>query len=138
MSHSRNKLYTILFTACTVGYIWLYYAISTNKTGIDSVLVCLFKHVTDIPCPSCGSTRSVLAMLHGDFMKSLFINPFGFVIAFIMLATPLWMIIDLSNKRKTLFDFYHKIELKLKKPLYAIPLIFLVMMNWIWNITKGL
>lgn len=138
MLQSRNTLYTILFTACIAGYIWLYFAISTNKTEINSVEVCFIKRLTNIPCPSCGSTRSVLAMLHGDFMKSLFINPFGFVIAFIMLATPLWMIIDLLNKRKTLFDFYHKIELNLKKPLYAIPLIFLVMMNWIWNITKGL
>ena len=38
----------------------------------------------------------------------------------------------------TLFDFYQKTESYLKKPKIAIPLILLLIINWIWNITKGL
>jgi Protein of unknown function (DUF2752) len=28
---------------------------------------CLFKAATGIPCPGCGVTRSIVALLHGDF-----------------------------------------------------------------------
>ena len=138
MSKSRSKLYTFLFIACIAGYIWLYYGFTANITELNSADVCLIKHVTNIPCPSCGSTRSVISILHGDFAKSFLINPLGFIIALIMIITPLWILLDLATKRKTLFDFYQKIERILKKPQYSIPLILLIVINWIWNITKGL
>lgn len=71
-------------------------------------------------------------------MEAFRINPLGYVVAIILLIAPLWIIIDVLIKRKTLFNFYKKIEAYLKKPLYAIPLILFVLINWIWNVTKGL
>ena len=138
MSLSRNKLYSILLIACLAGYIWLYTGVTTNKSENNSVEVCLVKHVTNIPCPSCGSSRSVISLMHGDFAQSLNINPLGFLIAGIMIFTPLWLVMDLATKRKTLFDFYYKVEKRLENPRYAVPLILLVIINWIWNIIKGL
>jgi len=138
MSLSRRKLYTIIFIACIAGFIWLYLGITTNKTEMNSVDVCLIKHVTNIPCPSCGSTRAIISLTKGKFIEAFMINPLGYVVAIIMLLAPLWIIVDLSTKNKTFIEFYNKIELKLKNPRYAIPLILLVIVNWIWNITKGL
>ena len=138
MTLDRNKLYSILFIACLAGYIWLYFSITKNITENKSVDVCLIKHVTNIPCPSCGSTRSVISFTKGDFIGALKFNPIGYLVAIIMLIAPIWIISDTIKRTKTLFNFYLKIETYLKRPKIAIPLILLVIINWIWNITKGL
>ena len=138
MSLNRNKLYTIIFIACIAGYIWLYFSLSNSQFEKNTVEVCLIKHVTNIPCPSCGSTRSVISLTKGNFIEALRINPFGYIVAIIMFLAPLWITIDIVTKRKTLFEFYQKFETYLKRPQYSIPLILVVIINWIWNITKGL
>ena len=138
MTLDRNKLYLILFIACLAGYIWLYFSITKNITENNSAEVCLIKHVTNIPCPSCGSTRSVISFTKGDFIVALNINQIGYLVAIIMLIAPIWILADNVRNTKTLFDFYQKIETYLKRPKIAIPLILLVIINWIWNITKGL
>ena len=43
---------------------------------------CWFKEHFGIPCPTCGMTRSVILMLHGDFYNAFQLNPAGpFLIA---------------------------------------------------------
>lgn len=138
MPLSRSKLYTILFISCLAGYVWLFIGIKTNLTENKSVDVCLIKHTTNIPCPSCGSTRSVISLAEGRFIDALLINPLGYLISIIMLLTPFWILTDVLTKKDTLLKFYQKTETYLKKPQFAIPLIVLVIINWIWNITKGL
>jgi len=138
MALDRNKLYLIIFIACMAGYIWLYYCLNNSETKNKSFEVCIIKHTTNIPCPSCGSTRSIISLTKGDFFEALRINPLGYIVAFLMLLSPLWIFIDIITKRKTLYEFYKKTEIYLKKPLYAMPLILLVIINWIWNITKEL
>ena len=108
MTLDRNKLYLILFIACLAGYIWLYFSITKNITENNSAEVCLIKHVTNIPCPSCGSTRSVISLTKGDFIGALNINPIGYLVAIIMLIAPIWILADTVRNTKTLFDFYQK------------------------------
>ena len=136
MTLKRNKLYSILLIACLAGYIWLYFSITKNITENKSVEVCLIKHLTNIPCPSCGSTRSVISLTKGDFIGALYFNPIGYLVTIIMLIAPIWIIADTIKRTKTLFDFYLKTETYLKRPKIAITLILLVIINWIWNITK--
>ena len=138
MSLHRNRLYSLLFTACLAGYIWLYFSITKNITENKSVEICFIKHLTNIPCPSCGSTRSIISLTKGDFIGALNINPIGYLVALIMLVAPLWILADTIMNKNTLFDLFQKIETLLKRPMIAIPLILLVIINWIWNITKGL
>jgi hypothetical protein len=135
---SRNKLYAILAAACAAGYIWplvSYYRIVSNETDFG---ICLFKRVTGIPCPSCGSTRSIVSILNGDLSGGLFWNPFGIIIMAILIVAPIWMITDLLLKKDSLFRFYNQTEIFLRRKWIAIPAILLVLMNWIWNIYKGL
>jgi hypothetical protein len=40
--------------------------------------VCLFRNVTGLPCPFCGSTRSVGHILQGEFSAALYSNPLGY------------------------------------------------------------
>jgi len=38
---------------------------------------CVFYHLTELPCPTCGITRSVAALAHLDFHRSVAMHPFG-------------------------------------------------------------
>ncbi len=139
MRYSRRKLYFILSTACIAGYAWLSYNMMLFTTKeIPSYEICIIKRVTSIPCPSCGSTRSVYALLSGQVLESLLINPFGVLISIIMLFLPLWILFDVLTKKKTLWEFYFRAEQFIRKPKVAIPLVLIVIINWIWNIIKHL
>lgn len=138
MPLSRSNLYRILFIACMAGYIWLYIGLSIYQSEIKTVAVCPIKHLTNIPCPSCGSTRAVILLTKGEFVNALLLNPFGYVVAVIMVLIPFWILADLVTKKETLYECYQKAETYLRKPGVAIPLIVFVIVNWIWNITKGL
>ncbi len=36
---------------------------------------CVLYGLTGIPCPTCGSTRSLVFLAHGDLSRALFLNP---------------------------------------------------------------
>ena len=134
----RNKLYAILSSACAAGYIWLIIIYHRNVSLAIEPGVCLIKRITGVPCPSCGSTRSVLSILKGNFADAIFWNPFGILIMIILLIAPLWMVYDLASQNDSLYRFYIRAELFLKRTWIAIPAILLVLLNWVWNIAKGL
>jgi len=139
MLTARNKLYFILSIACLAGYIWLFYSVIETQAGRSGTTdVCLIKHITGVPCPSCGSTRSVLTLLDGNLLGSLSINPFGLIIALIMITLPPWIIFDFVTGRRSLSLFYSHAEAFLRNRIVAIPLVLLVLINWVWNISKGL
>ncbi len=99
---------------------------------------CLIKQLTNIPCPSCGSTRAILSLLHGDVTRAFYWNPFGFIILGILFISPFWIIHDLIKRKQSLFLYFKEAEFFIRKKTLAIPLIMLVALNWFWNIYKGL
>lgn len=136
---SKVKLYSLLLIACTAGYIWVFLlSARPSFLGNQSMEVCLIKHTTDLPCPSCGSSRALLSLLNGEFLASFLYNPLGYLIGLIMLVAPLWIVYDVVRKKDSLYRFYYRLENGLKKPYLAIPLVLLILINWFWNITKGL
>ena len=134
----RFRFYFLLLTACLAGYIWLYLSSTAHGNETHAIEACFLKHLANIPCPSCGSTRSILSLLNGDFFHSFYLNPLGLVVAVIMFLSPAWMLWDLITRKASLLNFYIKVECKLKRPAYAAPLALLLIMNWFWNIKKGL
>jgi hypothetical protein len=40
---------------------------------------CWFRRLTGLPCPTCGATRTALALAHGNFMAAWRHNPLIFV-----------------------------------------------------------
>ncbi|MFN6944924.1 MAG: DUF2752 domain-containing protein [Cytophagaceae bacterium] len=139
MNAGRNNLYLLLSAACIAGYIWLTLVMFHNTTPTHSdFTLCPVKNVTGIPCPSCGSTRAALSFLKGNTLGSIAINPIGIIGILIMGITPFWISYDLLLNKNSLHSFYNKTEIFLRRRYIAIPLIFLVLCNWIWNIYKGL
>lgn len=138
MAIGRYRLYWLLLILCIAGYVWLYIGFLTGRSEPDAPEVCMIKYVTGVPCPSCGSTRSVYSLLKGDLLNAIYINPLGILVFIVMVILPFWIAWDVASKRSTLYRFYRGIENKLAKPVYAIPLILLIIINWIWNIIKGI
>jgi hypothetical protein len=136
---TKNKLYLLILFACFLGYSWLLFLklAAVKNSGLD-LTVCIFKRVTSLPCPSCGTTRAVSFLFDGEIVKSLFLNPFGIISGVIMIVSPCWIIWDFIAKEHTFYNFYIKTENIIKKKKIAIPLIMLVILNWIWNIHKQL
>lgn len=139
MSFNRNHFYTYLSAACLVGYGWLLLIGRLKPAEIGtSYDVCLIHHFAHIPCPACGSTRSILALLHGDFAGGIYWNPLGFLMLALLLVLPFWIGYDLVLKKATLLRAYHFFENALCRKWVAIPAIALILLNWVWNIYKNI
>ena len=136
MSSSKDRIYFLLSGLIVTGYTWIIVN-SIIGQGTKQV-VCPIKLATGIPCPSCGSTRSVLKIFEGDIISALQTNPLGFVIFTVLLVGPFWLLYDFILKKDTLWIFYNKVETILKDKKVAVLLILLVLINWIWNISKEL
>lgn len=133
---TRNKLYSILILACFFGLIYLFHNTVTRQN--EAIRVCFFKSVIGIPCPSCGSTRAIQLLIQNRWIDSLAMNPFGIVVALMMIVIPIWIFFDVVFKKETFFKRYKKVELITRKPWIASILILVVLLNWIWNIYKNL
>lgn len=135
---NRKRLYVLLSVACAIGYIWLLF--TYNRGVINGVEpgVCLFKRITTMPCPSCGSTRSVLSLMEGDVWGAMQWNPFGLILMAILIISPIWILYDVVRQKSTLFTVYTNSELFLKRKWVAIIAILIVLLNWVWNIYKGI
>ena len=60
---------------------------------------CLFARITGLPCPGCGMTRAVAALLHGEWSLGLAYHPFapafmilGFLVALCAVAPVRWRV----------------------------------------------
>lgn len=58
------------------------FALARASNGFESgPVLCPFRALTDLPCPLCGTTRSVGNLLLGDFEAALAFNPLGIAFA---------------------------------------------------------
>lgn len=136
MNRTRNQIYTLLFVSCLAGYVYLFYILRFAGSGSDSF--CLFKNITGLACPSCGSTRAVIALMQGRLSDIFYYNPIGLPMATLMLIAPLWISRDLMARDESLYIRYRQFENLLRRPSIYFPAILLVVANWTWTMLKGL
>jgi hypothetical protein len=67
-----------------VGAIRFFYPVQGAK-----IVLCPLKRLIDLPCPTCGSTRSALSILSGDIVGAVAYNPLFFVVGMLLLAAVL-------------------------------------------------
>ena len=135
---TRNKLYTFISVLSLLGYAWLGYQTYSEKQSSSIGQVCMFKATTTLPCPSCGSTRSALAILQGDLSQAFYFNPLGFLLVIGLFILPLWIMRDVILNKDSFFKFYHLCEKWVVKKPITISLIAIILLNWGWNIYKDL
>lgn len=136
---NRNKLYTFVLVACLIGYIWLFFSLyHQNEIHSSQMTVCFIKKTTNVPCPSCGTTRAVMHLFQGEVQTAILTNPFVILVGLLMLVAPVWIVFDYYQKNDTFFQFYKKAEQFISRKWIAVFLVILVLLNWYWNIKKGL
>lgn len=132
-----TRIYVLLATLCVAGYIWLLLDwVYPNATG--GYGVCMFRNITGIPCPACGSTRAVKAIISGMPGTAFHINPLGFVVLAALIILPILLVRDLLLRTNTIYTLYNKMETIFRRPLVATAGALLLLANWIWNIQKGI
>lgn len=132
---SKGKLYLFAALASAAGILWV--LLNREAPGGAHVLSpCLFRNVTGIPCPSCGSTHAVEKLLKLDWRGAFYDNPLGYVIALSLIVVPAWLLYDVLSRKSSFYRFYSQCEKVIRKPWVAATLIVLITANWIWNICK--
>ena len=132
---SPSRLYSLVLLFGSAGIAWLTYF---GLNPASHLSVCMIRSITGIPCPACGSTRSALAIISGQWTEALMVNPLGYIVILLLATCPVWVMYDILFGKKTFFTFYHKTENLLRKKPAALTLITIITTNWIWNICKGI
>jgi len=92
---------------------------------------CVFREVTGIPCPSCGTTRGVLALIDGRPLEALTLNPLmaaGFA-AFLAggVIAPIW-----AWRVGQVPNIEHPVPMWLR-----VSIVLVIIANWIWVVISS-
>ncbi len=129
------RVFRFLTASMVAGYAWL--ALHAGNFSVPTP--CLFKLATGLPCPACGTTRSVILLLAGHPKEAFFMNPLGIFFAPALAITPLWLVYDWLRKSATLSIFVARLERNiLINRWVAVSCATILLLNWGWNIAKGL
>ena len=135
----KEQLYPVVIAFSLLGYGWIgsnYYFENSHEHFLMDV--CLFKNVTGVPCPSCGMTRSIVALLGGDVSSSLFLHPLGVVVSLALLLFPVWIAFDVFRSNQSFYNFYSYVEQLYKRKSFVYPSVVFALTLWCWNILKTL
>jgi hypothetical protein len=106
------------------GAIYLF-VFEPGRTGFFPV--CLFRLVTGLTCPGCGTTRALHEIMHGHFLEAFMLNPL------LLLALPLLLF---AFVRYSLMVLRGRIPRKNALPApYIYALFFIVVGFWIFRNT---
>jgi hypothetical protein len=132
---TQKHLYVLSVAGCVAGYVWI--ALTELHITRNIWSGCLFRQCFGIPCPACGSTRSILRLLHGDFAGALQLNPLGFLLAFLLIIIPVWLLADYFTRRTSYYAFYQRVNHWLSNKRILGAILFLITLNWVWSLTKA-
>lgn len=136
---NKRSLYFLTLALSLAGYCWLSWNLFEQSVHHETPTLCLVKHVTGAPCPSCGTTTAMIELVHGNILSSLLINPFGLMMMAALIIFPGWIIVDIFRTKNSFFEFYQWIEALFNHQRWiSVPAVIVVLINWIWNISKGL
>ena len=99
---------------------------------------CIFNTITGYPCPACGTRRALLSLLKGDIYTSVLINPYGLLFALLVIFYTTGLISDFVRKNRQFRDWLKRSEQLLANKYILMLIILLMLLNWMWNIHKGL
>jgi hypothetical protein len=94
---------------------------------------CLFKTLTGLPCPTCGVTRTVIALSRFDVQRALFMNPLAAIacvagLLYLLYAAAV-LLLRLPRLRPTVSDVDAR--------RIRIVAIATLAINWVWLIGTG-
>jgi len=94
--------------------------------------LCVFKGLTGLPCPTCGSTRVLGRLFALDFAGALAMNPFTTLVTVLVAA---WAVADLAllpRRRALDLDVPKRLGFALR-----VGALVLFLANWVYLIAAG-
>ena len=79
----------------------------------------------------------MIALIGGDLISAILWNPIGLFLLGGLVIFPVWLLHDLALKKNSFHVFYARVEKTIRQKHVAWPLIVLILLNWCWNIYKG-
>lgn len=119
-----------LLLGLCIGAFW----VAGNYFGLIHFTTCPMKNLTGLPCPSCGSTRATMKILHGDLWEGICLNPNAIFILLFILLFPVVFYLRHSSKP----GIYRDINRKMSSLWFIIPFVCLETAIWIHNLAIGL
>lgn len=135
---SKKGLYILIMVISLISYGWLFFNFYSQSTASSVPTVCIFKQITTLPCPACGTTRSVITIANGEIAEAVMINPLGILAFLLLIISPLWVFKDVVRNESSFYIFYISIEKIIQKKYVASVFIAAILANWVWNIIKEL
>jgi len=127
IDHERLWLSIALASAALV-VLW----IASGHEELPTV-ICPFRAITGIPCLSCGGTRALLALAHGDVRAAFVWNPLvaaGTVAALVWLLYAAFVIILRAPRLRLRLEARDRLALRVAAGLAIAG-------NWIFLIAQG-
>lgn len=95
---------------------------------------CPFKAVTGLPCPGCGGLRVFELLTRGEVARALWTNPLSVAVVVFFVVSGVWLFVDIVRGERTWLDFWRR-----PWPRWAVVVaVAVLLLNWGWNIFKGL
>jgi hypothetical protein len=92
--------------------------------------LCVFRRFTGVPCPTCGTTRAVLAVGSGRVVEAVLLNPFVTIAGAVGGA---WLALRVIAGRRV------RLHLGVRTRRVALAgLVVLFIVNWCWVIWREL
>ncbi|MGL5636832.1 MAG: DUF2752 domain-containing protein [Bacteroidales bacterium] len=132
---TQTKVYLLLAGLTVLGYIYIFLA--SEYVSSEIFPRCIFQNVTGFPCPSCGSTRAMLELVHGHYLRAFTMNCLCYVQALFLLFSPLLLIFDLIFNTRWVYRIYIWIISQINRRCVAITLISLIAVNWVYLIVEN-
>jgi len=116
------------------GGIGLAAAAVVGLLGLDRlpITVCMFKGLTGLPCPTCGSTRAAARLFDLDLPGAMAMNPLAALVAVVIAA---WAVADLAllpSRRSLRIELSPRLRYLLRA---AILIAFFA--NWVYLLAAG-
>jgi len=94
--------------------------------------VCLFKAMTGVPCPACGSTRALGRLFALDLRGAFAMNPLTTAAALVLVPWAIADLVLLTRGRALVADVAPRLGLVLR-----IAAVVAIALNWAWLVVSG-
>ncbi len=96
--------------------------------------LCVFKGLTGLPCPTCGSTRALGRLVALDFAGALAMNPFTTVVAVVLAA---WGVADLGAPVAPSRRRPRRVTRSASASPLRVGALVLFLANWVYLVAAG-